>query len=417
MIFDLDSWQELLTTLRTNKLRAALTAVGVFWGIFMLILMLGAGSGLEYGVNQNMFSLAKNSAFFWGRRTTLPHRGLTPGRRVRFVNADVAAIRARVPDVAHIAPRNSLGGWRGGAVVSRGEEAGTFTVMGDMPALYHIQPMRITAGRFINDFDIRDRRKVAVIGQEVVARLFPTGTSPIGDYIQVMGIAFQVVGTFAPEASGDNADRQAQTIFLPLSTFQQAFAMGDRVGWMAIAAAPGASAIEVEEEVRAVLSSQHQIAPGDRQAIGSYNAHAEYNKIQNLFFGIRTIIWIVGVMTLLAGIIGVVNIMLISVKERTREIGVRKALGATPMAIVRMIMQEAILLTSLAGCLGILAGVLLVETAAQIDFQSDMFANPSVNFQVTLIATSVLIAAGALAGLIPAWHAARIDPVHALRAE
>jgi putative ABC transport system permease protein len=415
-MLDIDGWQEILTTLRRNKLRSFLTAVGVIWGIFILIVMLGVGTGLETGVNRSMSGFARNSIYIWGQRTTLPFAGMQPGRRIEFDNRDIEAI-AKVAGLEYLAPRNQLGGFAQSALVRRGQKTASFSVNGDYPALRFIQSVRIDKGRFLNDLDIAERRKIAVIGQEVERQLFEPGEDPIGQAIQIRGVYFQVVGVFAPVQSGEQGDRQSQTIFAPFTTFQQAFNFGDRVGWFSLTALPEVSAAELEAEVRKVLAARHRIAPEDDQAIGSYNAQKDFGKVQNLFTGINGIIWFSGVMTLLAGVIGVINIMLISVKERTREIGVRKALGATPRSIVAMILKESVLLTSLAGCVGILAGVAVIEQLASVTGDSEMFAAPTVGFPATVLATCILIVAGAIAGLLPAMHAAGIDPVEALRSE
>jgi putative ABC transport system permease protein len=413
---DLDKWQEILATLRANKLRTALTAFGVSWGVFMLLVMLGAGNGLQNGITSRMAGFATNSMYVWGQRTTMPYQGMQPGRRVEFDNGDVAAI-ARLPGIEHLAPRNGLGRFGGSNMVTRGTRAGSFSVMGDYPQFQYVQSMRFTGGRFLNDIDIRERRKVAVIGAQVQEQLFAPGEDPVGAAIAIGGVYFQVVGTFEPFQSGDDSDRQAQTVFIPFTTFQQAFNYGNRVGWFAITARPDVPVSELEQEVRAVLAARHKIHPGDEQAIGSYNAQEEFAKVQKLFLGIQGIIWFVGIMTLLAGVIGVINIMLITVKERTKEIGVRKALGATPRSIVTMILQEAVALTSLAGCVGILMGVGAIEWIASLGIESQAFAAPTVGFSATLAATLILVVSGALAGIIPAFHAASISPVEALRAE
>jgi putative ABC transport system permease protein len=415
-MLDIDGWQEILTTLRRNKLRTALTAIGVFWGIFILIVMIGVGSGLETGVTRRMSGFAHNAIYVWGQRTTMPHAGMQPGRRVEFDNRDAQAL-ARIEGIGHLAPRNQLGGFRQNGVVRRGNQTGSFSVMGDYPALRFIESMRLGEGRFLDDLDVEERRKVAVIGRQVVDQLFEPGEDPIGQAVQIGGVYFQVIGVFDPVQTGEQADRQAQNIFVPFTTFQQAFNFGDRVGWFSLTVAPGHDGAAVEAEVRQALAARHHIAPEDEQAIGSYNAEKDFTKIQNLFTGIDAIIWFAGVMTLLAGVIGVINIMLISVKERTREIGVRKALGATRRSIVGMILRESVLLTSLAGCLGILAGVAVIEQLASQPIESDMFAPPTVGFTATVLATCILVLSGAIAGFLPAMHAAGIDPVEALRAE
>lgn len=415
-MLDIDQWQEIFATIRANKLRTALTAFGVSWGVFMLLVMLGAGNGLQNGVSRRMAGFATNSMYVWGQRTTMPYQGMQPGRPVRFDNGDVAAL-AQIEGIEHLAPRNRLGGRGGGGMTTRGNKTGSFSVMGDYPQFQYVQAMRFTSGRFLNDIDIRESRKVAVIGTQVREQLFEPGEDPIGAAIAIGGVYFQVVGTFEPFQSGDDSDRQAQTIFVPFTTFQQAFNYGNDVGWFAITGKPDVRVSELEKEVRAVLAARHKINPEDEQGVGSFNAQEEFGKVQNLFLGIQGIIWFVGVMTLLAGVIGVVNIMLIAVKERTKEIGVRKALGATPRSIVAMILQEAVVLTSLAGCMGILMGVGLIEWLASQGIESDAFASPTVSFSATLASTVILVVSGAIAGIIPALHAASISPVEALRAE
>lgn len=416
-MFDIDRWQEIFETVRTNKLRTALTALGVFWGIFMLLVMLGSGNGLQNGVSRSMSGFATNAVYVWGQRTTMPYAGLPPGRWVQYDNRDVEAIRRQVEGIEYLAPRNQLGGFRGGNVVSREDKSSSFSVMGDYPEIQYVQPMIFASGRFLNDLDVVEKRKVAVIGQRVQEVLFEPDEDPVGQSIKINGVYFQVVGTFRPMQTGEAAERPSQTIFVPFTTFQQAFNYGDRVGWFAITALPDQDASRVEKDVRAILASRHKIAPDDEQGIGSFNAKKEFDKVQTMFLGIRIFIWFVGIVTLLSGVVGVSNIMLIIVKERTKEIGVRKALGATPGSIIVTIIQESVVLTSLAGYLGVIAGVGVLEGISRLGIETDAFANPNVDFTVTLVATAILIAAGALAGVIPAWLAASVRPVEALRAE
>jgi putative ABC transport system permease protein len=423
MTFDLDSWQEVWSTIRRNRLRTLLTALGVFWGIFMLIIMVGAGNGLERGVNRSMAGFATNSMFVWGERTSVPFKGLGPGRPVEFDNADIEVLRA-LPGVQHLAPRNQLGGWRGGNNVTRGIKAAAFQVNGDTPAIQHIQSVKVQRGRHLNELDLGESRKVAVAGKRVQELLFSEGEDPIGQTILIQGVPFKVVGIFDSLATGDEGERMASTIYIPFTTFQRAFHAGDEVGWFAMTIAPGFRSAEVAKAVKAVLGARHHVAPGDPEAIDSFNAEEEFEKVSNLFLGIRLLIWVVGTATLLAGVVGVSNIMLISVKERTREIGIRKALGATPRGIIGQILQESVVLTALAGYLGVIAGVgilelagLAVDAMARSGEAPAMFSNPQIDLGVALRATIVLVVAGALAGVIPARNAARVDPVIALRTE
>jgi len=417
-IFDRDTWQEIWATVRKNRLRTALTALGVFWGMFMLLLMLGFGNGLERGVTRNMSGFATNAVYVWGQRTTMPYHGLPPGREIEYTNDDIDAIARQVDGIEYLSPRVQLGGWHDGNNVSRGAKTGNFGVMGDFPAFEHVQSVRFDSGRFIDDLDIAERRKVAVIGKGVYDILFAPGEDPIGQYIKVHGVYFQVIGLFHARRGGEGSDRVLNTIHIPFTTFQQAFNSQNRVGWFAITARHDVSAARLEQRVREVLAARHDIDPADSQAIGSFNAEKEFTKIVTLFAGIRWFVWFVGLATLFAGAIGVSNIMLIAVKERTKEIGVRKALGATPRSIITLVVQESIVLTSLAGYLGLVAGVGLLELVSRmVGDGAEMFSNPQVDLRIALFGTAVLVVAGGFAGIIPARHAARIHPVEALRAE
>lgn len=417
-MFDWDKWQEIIATVRKNKLRTALTVFGVFWGMFMLLLMLGFGNGLETGIRKNMRGFATNSVYVWGQRTSMPYMGLQPGRSLRYTNEDTEAIAREVSGLAHFAPRNQLGGHRDSNNVTRGVKTGNFQVVGDYPAFQHIQPVRFEKGRFINENDIQERRKVAVIGKGVYDILYERGENPIGTYVKAHGVYFQVVGMFRPRQSGDQGDRAANTIHIPFTTFQQAFNYGNRVGWFSVTGKPHVSGVQLEKDIRKVLSARHKIHPEDEHAIGSFNAEEEFGKVTTLFTGIKLFVWFVGMMTLLAGVIGVSNIMLIVVKERTKEIGIRKALGAPPWSIVSLILQESVVLTSLAGYIGLIAGVGVLELVSSVIGDSnDAFANPQIDFNVALIGAAVLVVSGALAGIIPARHAVGISPVEALRSE
>lgn len=418
IVFDADSWQEIWATLRRNRLRAFLTACGVFWGIFMLIVMLGIGNGLQRGVVKSLAGLAPHSVYVWSQRTSLPYAGLQPGRYVRFTNDDVEAIAA-IPGVVHVAPRLQLGGWREGVNVARGMKTSNFNVTGDTPAFPHVEPVLIRRGRFINEADMADRRKVCVIGELVRQVLFSDDEDPIGRYIQVRGSNFQVVGELKSVKAGDDGERLSSSVYVPFSTFQSAFGQQNRVGWFAIGAAENASALEVEKAVLSKLRSRHRVHPDDVQAFGSFNAADKFDKVRGLFAGIRSFVWFVGLLTLFAGVLGVSNILLIIVKERTREIGVRKALGATPGSIVGMIVQESVALTALAGYSGIVAavGVLELVSRAVAKLPGAPLNSPEIDLKAALFAAFVLIAAGLVAGIVPARHAARIHPVEALRAE
>ena len=415
--FDIDTWQEIWATLRQNRLRAFLTALGVFWGLFMLILMLGLGKGLENGARKNLADLAPRAVYVWAQKTSLPYRGLQPGRYVRFDNDDIAFVKS-IPGVEHVAARLRIGGWRDTARVVFQGRTGNVTVLGDMPAYAQIEPMSVERGRFLNDPDVREARKVVVLGRQARVVLFGE-QDPIGEWIEVNGVHFRVVGEIKSQKGGEDGDRMDNSAFVPFSSFQRAFRQPNRVGWFALGVEAGYSAAQVESNVRAVLADRHNVSPQDDQAIGSFDAADQFNKVQSLFQGIRGFVWFVGTLTLLAGVLGVSNILLIIVKERTREIGVRKALGATPGSIVLLIVQEAITLTTLAGYAGLVAGVAVLEGVSRYleSLPTAPISKPEVDLNAALVAAGVLIVAGAIAGIVPARHAAGVPPVEALRSE
>lgn len=414
---DLDSMHEVFSTLSRNKLRLLMTASGVFWGIFMLLVMLGFGNGLEAGVSKNMIGFVSNSVYTWGQRTSKPHEGFQPGRRVRLRNEDAAALEAGLDDVAVVAPRAQLGGWRDGNNVTYQEKTGNFSVMGDTPAITQIVPIFPYEGRFLNQLDMDQRRKVAVIGEQVRTVLFGR-QSPLGESIKVRGIHFEVIGVFKSEQPADQGERANATVFVPLSTFQTSLAPNREVNWFALLARPGASSEALEQQALAILKRQHSVAPDDTNAFGSYNAAKQVERVSNMFTGIRFFVWFVGILTLLAGALGVSNIMLISVRERTVEFGVRKALGATPASIVALVMQEAALLTSLAGYSGLVCAVLTMEGLRHfVPDGEGPLASPRIDLAVGLVATLVLLVVGVIAGVAPARRAASIRPVEALRSE
>lgn len=416
-MIDIDRWQEIVATMGKNRLRTFLTACGVFWGLFMLIVMVGFGRGLERGVKKRMSGFATNSVYVWGHRTSVAYKGLKPGRSIRFSNEDTAALRAKVSGARFICPRGQLGGFRNAKNVTRKNKAGSFRVMGDYPEFQYVQPAQFVRGRFLNRFDIERRRKVAVIGDEVYQLLFEEDEDPIGETIKIRGAYFEVVGHFRPLQGGNRGQRHSTTIYIPFTTFQTTFSWGNRVGWFAITVREGEHGSEVEKRVKEVLAVRQRISPDDPQAMGSFNAEKEFAKMTRLFAGIEVLIWIVGVMTLLAGLIGVSNIMLIAVKERTREIGIRRTVGATAASIVGLIVQESIALTAVAGYLGLVAGVGALELIGMaVGDGSDFFSRPEVDLRVALVAGAALLVGGAVAGIIPAAQAARVDPVEAVRA-
>jgi putative ABC transport system permease protein len=415
-MIDLDSWHEVFSTLQKNVLRTTMTAWGVFWGTFMLVAMLGFGAGLEAGVNRNMLGLMGNNVYAWGQTTARAFAGLGPGRWIRLETEDATALR-QLPGVVAVAPSVDLGGWRDGNNVTYRDKTANFGVRGEYPDLARVAVDHPYRGRFVNELDMEQRRKVTVIGETVRHTLFGDA-DPIGQYVTIRGVHFQVVGLIHSEQPGDEGDRMNSTVVVPFTTFQTTFNTGNRVGAMGVRLADDVDSEQAERTIKSTLGARHRVHPEDVNAIGSFNLSKQHKRAQNMFKGIRAFVWFVCVATLMAGALGVSNIMLISVKERTREFGVRKALGATPASIVRLVLAEAAVLTSLAGYLGVVFGVAVLELVSRwASTQRGPLGAPSIDLGVALVATLVIVVSGVLAGLAPARHAARISPVAALRAE
>lgn len=421
-MFDRDKWNEIIEALTANIFRTVLTAFGVFWGIFILVILLAAGNGLENGVKKGFAGIATNTMFMWTQGTSKPYQGLPLGRRFNFKNGDVMALRQNFPDLLYVSPRNQLGGHQAANNVIRGDKTGAYTILGDYPELIQQEKMDIIRGRFVNYGDIENKRKVAVIGEGVINELYLRSEEVIGSYVKVNGISFMVVGVYKTKGNNNgNAEGAQKNIFIPFTTFQQAFNYGDTVGWMALTAKDDASITEMKSGIMDFLKARHKVAPDDERAIGHFDLFEEFSKINGLFMILKVIAYFVGTLVLLSGVIGISNIMLIVVKERTKEIGIRRALGATPGAIRRQILTESIFLTIIAGMAGIaVATGLLAGLNIMLDsMPSDdmMFANPSVDLLVVFIALVILIGSGLLAGFIPAQMAINVKPVDALRAE
>ena len=421
-MFDRDKWNEILEALTANTFRTILTAFGVFWGIFILVILLAAGNGLENGVKKGFDGIATNTMFMWSQTASKPYKGLPANRKFNFKNADVAALKENFPDLLYVSPRNQLGGFEGANNVVRGTKTAAYTIYGDYPELINQEPMDIPKGRFLNQQDITLKRKVAVIGQGVIKELYTPVEEVIGTYIKINGVNFMIVGVYKSKSNNRGGGEEEQKkIFIPFTTFQQAFNFGDTVGWMALTANDGASITDLKPKILEFMKVRHSINPADDRAIGNFDLYAEFSKVQSLFSILRFIAYFVGTLVLLSGVIGISNIMLIVVKERTKEIGIRRALGATPGAIRTQILTEAIFLTIMAGMFGIAlaTGVLWVLNFVLDSMPSDdmMFANPSVDLAVVFFALLILIGSGLLAGFIPAQTAIRVKPVDALRTE
>lgn len=419
-MFSRDRWKEILEVLTKNWFRTILTAFGVFWGILILIILLAAGKGLENGIRSDFDNIATNTMFIWTRSTTRAYDGLPKDRDFNFKIRDVSLLNENFPQLRFISPRNQLGGFQGTNNVVRGIQTGAYNVYGDYPEFIEQEPMLITQGRFINHNDIEDKRKVAIIGQGVVRELYEAGEEVLGTYIKIQGVNFVVVGTYRKSSNDGNGEEAQKQIFVPFTAFSQAFNRADNVGWMAITAQDETSISSLKEDIVSFLKTQHRVHPDDQRAIGYFDLFEQFNRIESLFGAMRFIAYFVGILVLLSGIIGVSNIMLIVVKERTKEIGIRRALGEDPWSIRKQILLESIFLTLISGMAGISVGALFIygiNTILDMSGPVDMFANPSVNLGVIVVALGILIISGLFAGFIPAQSAIRVKPIDALRTE
>jgi putative ABC transport system permease protein len=411
----LDGLQEILFTLRQNKLRTLLTAFGVFWGIFMLILLLGAGRGMQNGIWADFGTEVLDFVIVWTAETSVPYRGMRSGRKITFTLADVQAVKEQVPGIRLISAER----FAPGANVNYGHKVSNGQILGVPDEYFKVKDdVPFTFGRKVNPLDLDETRKIVVIGTAVVDRLFAKGEDPVGKEVRVNDVVMKVVGVFHDKGGrGQNSQR----VLMPLSTMQRVYGGGEITDNIWVRPEPGVDPFELEKQVLAVLKRRHDVSPDDRRGINSFNMAMPAQSVNSLFTGITIFIWFVGLGTLMAGIVGISNIMIITVKERTREIGVRKALGATPFSIVSTLLLESTLVTAVAGYLGLVCGVGLLELVAfglrKAGVVLPYFLNPEVDFGVAITAILLLVGVGVLAGLAPAVRAARITPIEAMRAE
>ena len=408
-MFDIDKWQEIFATIKKNRLRTFLTGFSVAWGIFMLIILLGSGRGLENGIQKQFEQDAANSIWIYRGQTSMPYKGLKPGRRIKFTNDDYDYSKREIKNIENLSSRLSVYPQRN---LSYRNEYGNFDIIGVHPGTKALENVDILEGRFLNEFDVNNNRKVVAISTDVKEALFKDQNC-LGEYIKINNIPFKVIGLFE-----DSAERDNQRVYIPVSTTQKIFTGGREIRNLAFTTGNASveESMKMEDEIRTSFAQRHKFDKDDQRAIYINNNVEEYQKFQNLFAGIRLFVWIIGVGTIIAGIVGVSNIMLIVVKERTKEIGIRKAIGATPTSIIGLVLLESILITGFAGYIGLVLGVGVLELISP-HVQSDFFTNPEADFRIAVSATILLIASGALAGFVPARKAARIKPVEALRDE
>ncbi|WP_328515261.1 ABC transporter permease [Aquimarina aquimarini] len=417
-IFERDTWQEIYGAIRKNKIRTIITVIGVTWGVFLFVFLLGMAKGLDNSFRSQFNDFATNTMFLWGQQTSMPNEGFKRGRRMQLTLDDVEALKSKVTAIEYITPRNVTGQWGTppGQFV-KGSKSGAFKIFGDYPTIDKVSKKKIfDGGRFINEEDIKYERKVCVIGEDIYKQFYEKDEDPIGGYVKVNGIYFKVIGVYKPTQTGFEGN---DSIFLPFTTFQKIFNQGKDISWMVITAKADRNIVDTEKTIKTLLKRMHNVHAEDTQAFGSFNLGEEVAKVNGFLSGMRLITYIVGIATLIAGVIAIGNVLLITVKERTREIGVRRALGATPAEVRGQIMLESIMLTFVAGLLGFIFGTLLlwgINTA--IGNNDDIpILNPTVDFFAATGALLAIVLLGTLIGLIPAQKAVSIKPIEALREE
>jgi putative ABC transport system permease protein len=418
LLFKADTWDEIFSSINKNRVRTILTVIGVLWGIFVYIAMSGAAKGLDNGFERQFESVAMNSLFAWSQSTSKPYNGFRTGRRIQLRLSDAEVLKKRVPEIQYIAPRNAAGVFGGSpALTVRGQKSGSYNVYGDFPVYTKIATKKIfDQGRFINQSDIDYDRRVCIIGERTKRELFDDSEEAVGSFLRINGIYFRVVGVhkFVPgggfESDGD--------IFIPFTTFNQLYNKGDEVDFMSIAAFDDADIVQVEKDVKVVLKSIHQVDPTDERAFGSFNLGEIFGRIKGFANGLTFLSLVIGIATILAGVIGIGNILLISVKERTKELGVRRALGATPSEVRNLILLESVFLTVISGIMGIILGAGALSLVDQLTQDTDFpYTNPTVPIPYVLGALVLMVVLGTLIGLIPAQRAVSIRPIEALREE
>lgn len=414
MRIDLDTYREILDTLTRNKSRSFLTGFGVFWGVFMLVALMGGGQGVKQLLNENFDGFATNSSMVWAQPTTKAYKGLQKGRRWTMVYKDVERLRQHVPELDVVAPLLSANS--GTAVVD--DRKATATAMGTTPDYQHINQPKMRYGRYLNEMDMAQRRKVCVIGKKVYKNLFPGGGDPCGRNIRVDGIYYRVVGVDYNMSEGISFGERGTSVVIPITLMQQAYNRGNTVDIIAVTGRPGVIMSTLAPKMRQVIGRAHTIDPQDEKGIMVFNTEVLFQLLDNMFRGVNFLIWLVGLGTLLAGAIGVSNIMMVTVRERTTEIGIRRAIGATPRMILSQIISESIVLTLVAGMSGILLAVLILQMLELANTEDGILqAHFQVNFWTAIFCAIVIAIMGVLAGLAPAARAMSIKPVDAMRDE
>ncbi|MDY0779283.1 ABC transporter permease [Tenacibaculum sp. IB213877] len=408
-LFDSDTWQEIYGGIRKNKTRTIITIIGVLWGIFLLVVLLGAARGMENNFKNIFGDFATNSVFIWAQRTEKPFKGFQKGRSIRLTTKDIDILKREFKEIKYLAPRSQAN-----STIINGIKSGDFNISGDYPVLDKVQKKDLIYGRFINDNDILGKSKVIVIDEEMYKQLFEKDEYPIGQYIISNNINYKVIGVYKKGNInfGDDA-------YIPFTTFQQVYNRGNQISWMMVTAQEGVDINQFENDLKLTLKNLHKVDPEDNRAFGSFNMGTEIGKITGFLTGMQFLTWFVGIATLIAGVFAIGNILLITVKERTKEIGIRRAIGATPREIRQQVVLESVFLTTIAGMLGIVFGgfVLFLIDYFLGSGPDPTLLNPTVNIPIILIAFFLLMILGTLIGLIPAFMATMVKPIEALRDE
>jgi len=411
-LFDSDTWQEIYGSIRKNKMRTSITIIGVLWGIFLLVVLLGATRGLENSFNKLFGNFATNSVFVWTQSTDTPFKGFQEGRRFTLNMNDIEVLKSEYSEeIKFLAPRNQTSN-----LIVRDFKTGTFKVSGDFPILDQIQKKKLIYGRFINQNDIVSIAKVTVISEDMYKQLFEIDELPIGQYIKINSINYKVIGVYEPS---NTIDFDGDTAYVPFSTFKKVYNTANNIDWMMITAHEGTDIEQMESDVLLTLKGLHKVHPDDERAFGSVNLGKRIGKVTGFITGMQFLTWFVGIATLIAGVFAIGNILLITVKERTKEIGIRRALGATPKSIRQQIILESVFLTTVAGMLGIILGafVLFIIDIKYGQGEDAALVNPTVDIPIILIAVVILIVLGTAIGIIPAHMATVVKPIEALREE
>lgn len=408
-------YREVVESLMRNKSRSLLTGFGVFWGVFMLVVLIGGGRGLRELLQKNFAGYATNSAMVWAQPTSKAYHGLPKGRRWSMDYRDVERIAEQVPQLDKVAPLL----FAGAKTSVKGERTSECNVMGVTPDYTGILAPVIRYGRYINQLDIEQGRKVCVIGKRIYNDLFPEGGDPCGSSLRIDSIYYEVVGVdFRSGNSVSMGGPPDEGVTVPLSVVQRFYNRGSEVDIIAVTGRPGVVMSSLTDRIRSVVARAHTIDPTDEQGIMVFNTEVLFGMLDNLFRGVNFLVWLVGLGTLLAGAIGVSNIMMVTVRERTSEIGIRRAIGATPRMIMGQIVAESVALTAVAGMSGIMFAVLVLQMLELANTKDGVVsASFQVDFLTALLAASMLCLLGGLAGLAPAWRAMKVKPVDAMREE